>query len=135
MCRPRPCRYCHQWFRPDFRVGKRQEACSKADCQRRRRSATQASWRERNPDYGVAYRILQQREEERPEPPKPRAPLDRLPWDIAQDEFKPAGAAFVAALGRVLVLHAKDQSVAQARVRTEESRRHAHRAPKDQTVT
>jgi len=82
----------------------------------------------------VAHRIQQQRGQERPEPPQPRAPLDRLPWDIAQDELKPAGAAFVAALGRVLVTHGKDQIVAQVRVRTEESCRHAHRAPKDQIV-
>lgn len=131
MCRRRPCRFCRRWFSPDVRVGERQRACSVPVCQERRRAATQASWRGRNRDYAAAWRIQRRREQERPEPPRPLPPLDRLPWDIAQDEFKPAGAAFVAVLGRVLVTHAKDQIVAQVRVRTKESCRHAHRAPED----
>lgn len=132
MCKPRPCRFCRQWFRPDVRVGRRQKACSKPDCQKRRRAATQGAWRRRNPEYGVAYRIEQKRAAKRPEPPQPRAPLDQLPWDIAQDEFKPAGAGFLAALGRVLVIHAKDQIGSQVRARAEESRKQIPATAKDQ---
>jgi hypothetical protein len=35
-------------------------------------------------------------------------PLDRLPWDIAQDEFGAKGAGFIAVFGRVLLRGAQD---------------------------
>ena len=132
MLRPRPCRFCRRWFVRDVRVGARQRVCSKPQCQRRRRSATQASWRKRNPEYAAAYRIARRREQERPEAPQPRAPLDALPWDVAQDEFTPAGAEFVAALGRVLVRHTKDEIGRQVGVVLEKSGRHAPPGEKDQ---
>ena len=37
-----------------------------------------------------------------PEPLRVRAPLDRLPWDVAQDEFGAKGAEFIAVLDRLL---------------------------------
>jgi hypothetical protein len=101
-------------------------------CQERRRAATQASWRSRNRDYAAAWRIQRRREQERPEPPRPLPPLDSLPWDIAQDEFKPAGAAFLAVLGRVVVTHAKDQMGRQVAATLEKSGRHPPLAAKDQ---
>ena len=132
MCRSRPCRFCRRWFSPDVRVGERQRACSAPVCQERRRASTQASWRRRNRDYAAAWRIQRRREQERPEPPRPLAPLDSLPWDIAQDEFKPAGAAFLAVLGQVVVRHAKDQIGRQVAATLEKSSRHPAWAEKDQ---
>jgi hypothetical protein len=38
-------------FEPCPSVGKRQDTCSSAECQKQRRRQTQAAWRERNPDY------------------------------------------------------------------------------------
>jgi hypothetical protein len=94
--------------------------------------ATQASWRKRNPDYAAAWRIQRRREQERPALPLPLPPLNSLPWDIAQDEFEPAGAAFLAMLGRVVVTYAKDQIERQVAARLEESGRHPLSAAKDQ---
>ena len=37
-----------------------------------------------------------------PEPSRVGAPLDRLPWDVAQDEFGAKGAEFIAVLDRLL---------------------------------
>ena len=132
MQRRRPCRFCRRWFCSDARVGKRQRACSEPECQKHRRAATQASWRKRNPDYAVAYRIERRRQQERPEARRPSAPLNSLPWDIAQDEFRPAGADFLASLGRVLVTHAKDQIARQVAGGAGDSGRHPLPAEKDQ---
>jgi hypothetical protein len=59
-------------------------------------------------------------------------PLDRLPWDIAQDEFKPAGAAFLAVLGQVVVTAAKDQIGRQVGATLEKSGRHPPSTAKDE---
>ncbi|MGA2328940.1 MAG: hypothetical protein ABSH05_21935 [Bryobacteraceae bacterium] len=52
--RKRPCTICRRWFRPDKRVGERQRACGRPECQAARRQQTQASCRDRNPDYATA---------------------------------------------------------------------------------
>jgi hypothetical protein len=47
-----------------------------------------------------------------PQPPEPLrlpAPLNRLPWDIAQDEFGVKGADFIGVMGALLVGAAQDQ--------------------------
>lgn len=81
----RPCRFCRKWFRPHPRVGDRQRACSDPKCQAKRQSKQQAAWRERNPDYSVARRLLARSSSgDDGDPPRPPRPLDRLPWDIAQ---------------------------------------------------
>jgi hypothetical protein len=108
--RRRPCCCCRKWFRPDPRVGVRQRACSAAACQRRRRAQTQAAWRAANPDYFAARRIQARAASATPpEPLRVRPPLDRLPWDIAQDEFGVQGADFLGVFGQVLVHYAQDQ--------------------------
>jgi hypothetical protein len=42
------------------------------------------------------------------------APLDRLPWDLAQDELGMQGADLLGVLGKVLLRHAQDQIATQA---------------------
>lgn len=108
--RKRPCIICRRWFRPDPRVGARQHTCRKPDCQTARRQKTQAEWRRRNPDYGTAYR-LQQRATQKPpaEPLRMPKPLNRLPWDVAKDQFGAEGADFIGVLGTLLLGVAKDQ--------------------------
>ena len=108
--RKRPCRYCRKWFAPDRRVGARQRACSLGSCQRRRRAATQASWREANPDYAIRRRIAERDAEKEREALPVGSPLDRLPWELGQEEFDRRGADFLAYLGKVLVEHAQDQT-------------------------
>jgi hypothetical protein len=138
MRKPRPCAICRKWFLPDARVKDRQHACSAAACQSERRRRTQAAWREAHAGYFIAYRIEQRAAHEggrsssttaapttgrdppastptptRDEPPmSPRMPppLDRLPWDLAQDQFGSQGAGFLAVFGRVLVESVKAQS-------------------------
>ncbi len=83
-------------------------------------------WRAANPDYFTARRIQARAAaatERPPEPLRVRPPLDRLPWDIAQDEFGVQGADFLGVFGQVLVRHAQDQRVVHVFDSVEESRR------------
>jgi hypothetical protein len=106
----RPCCICRQWFRPDPRVGSRQRACKKPECQAARRIRTQRRWRESRPDYFTARRIRERGEQARaPEPLRLPPPLSRLPWDIAQDEFGVQGTDFIGILSTVLLRAAQDQ--------------------------
>src|SRR5712691_2878822 len=107
--RKRPCAICRQWFRPDVRVGKRQRACGKTECQTARRRKTQASWRGRNPDYAIAYRMDQRAAQTEPEPMRLPAPLNQLPWDLVKDQFGAKGVDFIGVMGALLVRTAKDQ--------------------------
>ena len=108
--RKRPCSICHHWFRPDPRVGVRQHACGKPECQTARRKTTQARWRAKNPDYATGYRLQQRSAQERPaEPLRVPAPLNRLPWDIAKDEIGGKAADFLGVMGALLVRSTKDQ--------------------------
>ena len=108
--RKRPCSICRRWFRPDPRVGNRQRACSKADCQEARRQQTQAAWRGRNPDYFVARRMQARSTlEQAPEPLRLPPPLSQLPWDLAQDQFGVQGADFLGVMGTLLLGATQDQ--------------------------
>jgi len=109
--RKRPCSFCRHWFRPNARVGARQHACSKPECQAARpEKDPKPGWRAANPDYAAAYRILQRdAQEQEPEPLRLPAPLNRLPWDLAKDEFGQKGADFIGVMGALLVRSAKDQ--------------------------
>jgi hypothetical protein len=108
--RKRPCAICRQWFRPDPRVGARQHAWGKPECQGSRRRKTQASWRRRNPGYAINWRI-DQRAQTQPPPEALRlpAPLNQLPWDVAKDQFGSQGADFSGVMGALIVRLAKDQ--------------------------
>jgi hypothetical protein len=108
--RKRPCCVCRCWFRPEVRVGDRQRACGKAECQVSRRKQTQANWRKINPEYARGYRIEQRAAQ--PQPPEPFRvpdPLSKLPWDIAKDQFGVKGTDFISLMGTLLIRTAKDQ--------------------------
>lgn len=114
--RKKPCRICRRWFRPDARVGRRQRACDKPECRKAQRQKTQADWRGRNPDYAAAYRLDQRHRPavaQEPEPPRVPPPLNKLPWNLAKDEFTVKGADFIGLMGRLLLRSAKDQFQAQ----------------------
>ena len=108
--RKKPCRICRRWFQPDARVGERQRACGKPECQTARRQKTQADWRKRNLDYAIAWR-LDQRAAQTPPPEALRvpAPLAQLPWNIAKDQFSPQGADFLGVMSALILRAAKDQ--------------------------
>jgi hypothetical protein len=63
--------------------------CGKAECRVLHRQKTQAQQRRRNRGYAIAYRIDQRatQTESPDEPMRVPAPLDRLPWEFAKDEF------------------------------------------------
>ena len=108
--RKKPCCICRHWFRPNPRIGARQHACSKPECQAARRKRTQASWRAKNPEYAAGYRIQQRgAQEQPPEALRLPAPLNRLPWDLAKDEFGREGSDFIGVMGAILLRSAKDQ--------------------------
>jgi hypothetical protein len=109
--RKRPCTICRRWFRPNPRVGNRQRACGNPECQTARRQKTQAEWRGRNQGYPSAWRIDQRAatQPEAPEPLRMPAPLNRLPWDVAKDQFGPQGTDFIAVMGALMLRTAKDQ--------------------------
>lgn len=118
--RKRPCCICRRWFRPDPRIGSRQQACQRAECQAARRKKKQKKWRELNPDYFIARRIKDRSGQDRPpEPLRLPPPLSRLPWDIAQSQFGTEGADFIGILGAVLLRSAQSQFRAYV---TEDSR-------------
>jgi hypothetical protein len=107
---------CGRWFQPHVRIGDRQRACSKSDCQSARRKKKQSAWRASNPDYFTARRILERAKPDPkgdvvvpPSPPRMPRPLDRLPWDVAQSQFGVQGSEFLGAFGRVLVRSAQSQ--------------------------
>ena len=111
--RKRPCTICRHWFRPDPRVGARQRACSKRECQAARRKKTQARWRAANRGYARANRIEKRNAAEPPpEPVRVPAPLNRLPWDLAKDQFGAKGADFIGVLSTLLLRTTKDQFLA-----------------------
>src|SRR6266516_1260299 len=106
----RPCCICRLWFRPDPRIGSRQQTCRRPECQAARRKKKQKAWRERNPDYFIARRIKDRSGQERPqEPLRLLPPLSRLPWDIAQSQFGTEGADFIGIMGAVLLRAAQSQ--------------------------
>ena len=106
----KPCCICRRWFRPDPRVGLRQQACREPDCQVARRKKKQKAWRKRNPDYFIARRIQDRSRQDRPpEPLRLPPPLSQLPWDIAQSQFGTEGADFIGIMGTLLLRSAQSQ--------------------------
>lgn len=130
----RPCRYCHQWFRPDKRVEGRQVSCSKVGCQRRRKDEAQSLWVAANPSY-FHERWLRKRSEaavaaeeavrnprqlrtpEGAKDPVPRrpsatrmwAPLDQVPWDLVQDEIGVQVTDVIGLVAKVLLTAVQDE--------------------------
>src|SRR5512139_1634884 len=134
--RRRRCAICHHGFTADPRVGDRQRVCGRPECQKARRRATQTSWRKRHPGYFIAWRAkkrVEQSESDVIDPPRLPAPLDGLPWELAQEEFGSVGADFIASLGRKVVGNAKDQSLVEALEDKGKSRKEDTGVAKDQS--
>ena len=49
--RKRQCRCCKDIFIPDYRNAKKQAYCSKPECRKASKSASQRRWSKKNPDY------------------------------------------------------------------------------------
>jgi hypothetical protein len=124
--RRRHCTVCGELFRADPRVGSRQRACSRPECQQERREKTQGKWRERNPDYFIDRRLRMRAltaraatessssgwtagVRRRPAPLAVPLELRRIPWSLAQDEIGVQVTDFLAVVACLLLRIAKDQ--------------------------
>ena len=98
--RKRPCSICRHWFRPNPRVGARQRAWSRPECQAARRKKTQANRRGKDPEYAAGDRIQQPgARQQTPEPLRLPPPLSQLPGDLAKDDFGQKGSDFIGVMG------------------------------------
>ena len=107
----KPCTICRRWFQPEPQVVARQRSCNSPVCRAALRKKTQASYRKRNPDYAVAWRLDQRVNQTKPpaEPLHLPKPLDQLPWNAAKDEFSPYCLDFIGVALRLILRTAKDE--------------------------
>jgi len=135
--RPRKrCPYCRCLFQADARVARRQWACTKDECQGKRRRASQASWRAKHPEDGAARRLRGAIAEAKAvgRAPLPRAPPAGLPWDEVRDEISPQALVIVGVLIRLGVRAARDEIRAQVRAMTKETARLVGEDGEDETA-
>ena len=102
MLHKRPCRFCGHWFVEDARARGRQFACRRPECQAARRRDNQVDWQRRNPEYFVARRWQTASTEA---PARTPPPLERVPWDVVQTQFKQQPHVILGLFARVLLLH------------------------------
>ena len=106
----RPCTICRQWFQPEPQVIARQRCCKNPVCRAALRKKTQASWRDRNPEYAATWRLDQRANQTKPtEPLRVPKPLDQLPWNVAKDEFSPYCIDFIGVALTLILRAAKDE--------------------------
>jgi hypothetical protein len=105
------CPFCRCLFTPDGRVASRQWACTKADCQARRRQQTQKQWREDHPDDRAARRLRAEIATAKAtgKAPTPRAPPRGIPWDEMRDEISPQVLVILGHLVRLGVRTLQDE--------------------------
>lgn len=113
VVKKRPCSICRRWFMPDLRVGDRQRACGRDECQRARHRDADRAWHARHRDYDRARRWHEAVESAKvglppPAPDRPAA-LAGVPWDIAQDAMRPEAVVILAGVARVLARAAQDE--------------------------
>ena len=115
MRKKRPCSICRRWFLPDARVGGRQHACGREECQRERHRRADQRWRAANRDYDRDRRwresIAAAQAEPSSAPPAANAPAPSsgLPWDVVQDEMEVKGRVILAGVVRVMGLFVQDE--------------------------
>ncbi|MCP4967719.1 MAG: hypothetical protein GY926_21110 [bacterium] len=112
---------------------KRQRACRKPECQKKRRAETQKAWREKNPDYWTARRLQLRSASAKASqqatatvrtgddssvaqpPAAPSVPREfgALPWGFAHAELGVAATDFLVLVLKVVLRHVQDQIEAQ----------------------
>ena len=113
--RKRPCSICRRWFLPNARVGDRQRACERAECQRERHRRADQRWRLANRDYDRDRRwretIAAAKAEPGAAPPAANAapPTSGLPWDVVQDELGIQSRVILAGVVREMGLFVQDE--------------------------
>lgn len=115
MRKKRPCSICRRWFLPDARVGDRQHACERDECQRERHRRADQRWHAANRDYDRDRRwretIAAAKQEPSETPPAVNAPppTSGLPWDVVQDEMGVQARVIIAGVVRVMGLFVQDE--------------------------
>ena len=113
MVKPRPCRVCRKWFRPDRKVGDRQHVCGDPACQQELHRRNCAGWHRRNPGLEQEARF-----EERLVEPDPATqdrlvdPLEAIDWPYAKGVIDLRIVALVRETGKVILRRARDLSSA-----------------------
>lgn len=81
MVKPRPCRVCRKWFRPDAKVGDRQRVCGSPACQRELHRRNCVGWHRRNPGLEKETRFEERLVELDPAAQERLAdPLEAINW-------------------------------------------------------
>jgi len=111
----RPCSICRRWFLPDARVGARQRACEREECQCERHRRSDQRWRAANRDYDRDRRwrvtITAAKEQPSAAPPAANAgpPASGLPWEVVQDEMGIQSRVIIAGVVREMGLFVQDE--------------------------
>jgi hypothetical protein len=128
MPRRKRCPFCRCLFWPDPRTRWRQWACSKPECQAKRKVESNRRYRVKNPSdsSGKLYReqvSAMKNGKEVPGVPPKRGPLASLPWDEMEDEIPPEVLVMLVFFGRLLLRATKDERRSEPTGITGESRR------------
>jgi len=139
MPRRKRCPFCRCLYWPDPRSQWRQWACSKPECQAKRRVESQRRWRAKNPGDGASRRYREavaasKAGEPTPGVPPKRGPLVVLPWDEAKDEIPAEVLVMIAYLGRLVFRTLEDERRAQPPGIIGEFRRLSNGWPEDETA-
>ena len=113
MSKKRPCRFCRRWFRPDPRLGVRQYACSRPECQRERHRRNCVDYRRRDPDFA--------RREERVRSHVVKVTSvpgtdERIDWDEVRSFLGTDAMVILQESGRDTVRRLRDSTGAESRV-------------------
>lgn len=138
ISRRKRCPFCHCLYWPDPRTRWRQWACSKPECQEKRKVESQRRWRAKNPSdkagrrYREAVNAVNAGGEASGVPPK-RGPLTSLPWDDVRDEIPAEVLVFLVLFGRLLLRVLEDERRSQTIGNTAESGRLLQGVQEDET--
>jgi hypothetical protein len=113
MVKPRPCRVCRKWFRPDAKVGDRQRVCGSPACQRELHRRNCVGWHRRNPGLEKETRFEERLVELDPAAQERLAdPLEAINWPFAKGVIDLKIVALVRETGKVILRRARDLSSA-----------------------
>jgi hypothetical protein len=93
MVEARPCSVCGVVFQPHPRVGERQKACSRTECQRERHRRNCAAWHELNPGYDrerrLRARVVRNETSTSSGQEVASDPLAQIRWKVVRDAVAP----------------------------------------------